>query len=312
VGFQRLCLVTCAVIFGLIILGGVVRATDSGLGCGDHWPRCEGSFIPRFEKELLIEYSHRLTASIAGFLVLGIFVWAWRSCRQTPVILYGSTLAFILLLFQAGLGAAAVRNELSPRIVAVHLGTAVTILSLLLVVTTAAIAQSRPLTTPRAGRQFGQVALLALALAFPLLLVGSYVSGASYGLACSGWPLCNGEVIPTAGGASVQLHFFHRLLALTLGLVLLALAWLGWRARREAPFAAAVSALALAVYCAQALIGAANIWTDLADEVTAAHLAGATSLWVVLAVLNTRVHRLHELRFASARAPRSGLAGQPR
>jgi cytochrome c oxidase assembly protein subunit 15 len=121
-GFQKLCLVTCAVIFGLIVLGGTVRATDSGLGCGDDWPRCQGSFIPRLEAELLIEYSHRLVASIAGFLVLAIAVWSWRSYRHVPAIFYPAMLAFGLLLFQAGLGAAAVRNELSPEIIAVHLG----------------------------------------------------------------------------------------------------------------------------------------------------------------------------------------------
>jgi cytochrome c oxidase assembly protein subunit 15 len=312
--FQRLCLITCCLIFGLIILGGVVRATDSGLGCGDDWPRCEGSFIPRFEKELLIEYSHRLTASVVGFLVLGIIVWAWRSFRSVPAIFYPSVLAFGLLLFQAGLGAAAVRNELSPEIIAVHLGMALILLSFLILITTAAFAQGTPLVRPHVGRQIRQVALLALGLTFALMLIGSYVAGADYGLACSGWPLCNGEIVPNTGATSVQLVFFHRFLALVVGLVIVYLAWQGLRLGHEAPFIVLLTNLAFGLYMLQALLGAANVWTELADEIRAAHLAFATLLWTTLAILNIRLNNLHEPFPAPARAQptRPGFARQPR
>jgi cytochrome c oxidase assembly protein subunit 15 len=311
--FQRLCLVTCGVVFVLIVLGGIVRHSDSGLGCGDDWPRCEGSFIPRLEKDLLIEYGHRLTASIAGMLVFAILIVSIRSYRDVPAILYPAIAAFVLVLFQAGLGAAAVRNELDAQIVAVHLGMAMGILMLLAMITAAAIANQRPLPRPRVGRTFAQLALLALALTFPLMLIGSYVSGAGYGLACNGWPLCNGDVIPSAGAASVQVHFLHRVLAGVLGIVVLALAWLGWKSRAESPLAARLALVGLCLYAVQALLGAANIWTELAGEVSAAHLAFATLLWSALAVLNIRVHRLHELLPQSTNASRrSDLAGVTR
>ncbi|MPZ49565.1 MAG: hypothetical protein GEU75_09760 [Dehalococcoidia bacterium] len=308
-GFQKLCIVTCVIIFGLIILGGVVRATDSGLGCPD-WPRCHGSFIPKWEKHTLIEYSHRLTASIAGLLVLSVVVVAGRSYRRVPAILYPSIAALALLLVQAGLGGAAVLNDLPPEVVAVHLGTAITILTLLLIITTAAFAVTKPMERLHASRQFGRLSLLALALTLPLMLIGSYVSGADYGLACNGWPLCNGEVFPSADAASVQIHFMHRLLAAVLGAVLLALAWVGWRHRRSVPFVTAFSLLALGVYVIQAMLGAANVWTELSGEVSGAHLAFATLLWCVLAVLNIRVHRLHQLLPLAPRpSRRSDLAG---
>ena len=307
-GFQRLCLLTGVVIFGLIILGGVVRATDSGLGCPD-WPRCNGSFLPQWETHTLIEYSHRLTASVAGLLVLAIAVWAWRAYRRVPAILYPSVAAFALILIQGGLGGVAVLNDLPAEIVAVHLGTALVLLTLVALITTAAFAVRRPLTAPRVSRDFGRLALLALAATFGLMLVGSYVAGAGYGLSCSGWPLCNSEVVPTTDAASVQVHFVHRFLALVLGLILVALAWLGWRSRREAPLAAAFALSASALYVAQALVGAANVWTRLADEATAGHLALATLLWLLLAVLNIRVHRLHELLpLASRSVERRDLA----
>jgi heme a synthase len=292
-GFQRLCLVTCAVIFGLIILGGVVRATDSGLGCPD-WPRCHGSFIPRWEKHTLIEYSHRLTASIAGVLVLAILIWTLRSYRRVPALVYPAVLAFGLLLVQAGLGGAAVLNELPPEIIAVHLGTAIAILSLLLLITMTAFSLGHEHPATPATASVGRLGALAAAGAFPLLIAGSYVSGAGYGLACNGWPLCNGELIPSANAASVQAVFLHRLLALLVGLTLAALAFTVWRSRAETGVKHLAFA-ALAVFIAQSLVGAANVWTELADEVTGAHLALATLLWVDLALLNIRVHRLHRL-----------------
>ena len=75
-----------------------------------------------------------------------------------------------------------------------------------------------------------------------------------------------------------------------------------------------LTVVAAGVFLIQSLIGAANIWTKLADEVTAAHLGVATLLWLTLAVLNIRVHRLYELLPFSKSATRQtpGLAGASR
>jgi cytochrome c oxidase assembly protein subunit 15 len=146
------------------------------------------------------------------------------------------------------------------------------------------------------------------------MLVGAYVAGAGYGLACNGWPLCNSQLIPDTSAVSVQVNFLHRILGLLLGIVVLTLAVIGWRLRSRSPLAARLSGAALAVYVAQALIGASNVWTSLGEEAVIAHLAVGTLLWVVLAVLNTRVYHLHELLPASSagRAHQPDLAGAVR
>src|SRR5581483_5553942 len=109
-------------------------------------------------------------------------------------------------------------------------------------------------------------------------------------------------------------HFFHRFMAALVGVVLLTLAYQGWKLRRAEPLVANLTLVALGVYLIQALIGAANIWTKLADEVSAAHLGGAALLWTVLAVLNIRVWRLHELLPYTSASTAQGkkLAGAPR
>jgi heme A synthase len=303
-GFQRLCFITCIVIFGLIVLGGVVRATDSGLGCPD-WPTCHGKLIPRWEKHTLIEYSHRLTASVAGVLVLGIAAWAWRSYRTVPAVLYPVLLAVALIILQASLGAVAVLNELPPEVVALHLGLALAILALLALVTATAMDMERPFQGNAAGAALGRLAAAALLGTFALMLAGSYVAGAEYGLACGSWPLCNGEVIPE-GPTSVQVHFLHRLLALCAGLALVALLWSAWRVRQQAPFVASLAAAALGVYILQALIGAANVWTELSDFVSALHLAVGTLLWLLLAVIGLRANGLYRLLPRSTRITSAG------
>ncbi|HEX5370019.1 MAG TPA: COX15/CtaA family protein, partial [Dehalococcoidia bacterium] len=190
-----------------------------------------------------------------------------------------------------------------------HLAMALTILTLLLLLTATALSMTRAFAPANAGRGLARTALLGLAVTLVLMLVGSYVAGAGYGLACSGWPLCNGQVIPSASAASVQVHFAHRFLAALVGVIILALVWQGWRQRATAPVVFGFAIAALIVFCIQALIGAANIWTDLADEVTAAHLATGALLWTVLALLNIRVFKAYEWLPRSVKAPSSpGLA----
>ena len=80
----------------------------------------------------------------------------------------------------------------------VHLGTALMILALLVLIATTSIDLETPLERPRVSVNTRRLALLASAATLVLMLIGAYVAVADYGLACSGWPLCNGEVVPSA------------------------------------------------------------------------------------------------------------------
>jgi heme A synthase len=311
-GFQRLCLVTCGLVFVLIVIGGTVRATDSGLGCPD-WPTCHGDILPKTDKATLIEYSHRLTATVVGFLVLGIAVTAWRTYRRVPAIFSIAVALGVLVLVQGGLGGAVVLHDLPPEMVTIHLGTALTIVSVLLLLTTTAFALGRSFPTIDVTPGFRQLALAVLGLTFGLMLIGAYMAGADHGLACSGWPLCNGEAVPSSSTTSVMVHYVHRVVAGLLGLSLLALIALAWRQRHRARLALTLTLAAGAIYLLQALIGAANVWTELADEASIAHLAVGTLLWIVLAELNIFTLRLHELLPRSSEAGnRRAFAGAPR
>lgn len=62
--------------YALVVFGGIVRITGSGMGCGDDWPRCNGQWIPEFTLETLIEYTHRLLGAGIGVVVLAVFAYA--------------------------------------------------------------------------------------------------------------------------------------------------------------------------------------------------------------------------------------------
>lgn len=77
----------------LILLGGaLVTKTDSGMGCGRHWPGCNGQLIPdEITAEVLIEFSHRLVTGAVGILILALAIWAWRALghvRETKFLAF--------------------------------------------------------------------------------------------------------------------------------------------------------------------------------------------------------------------------------
>ena len=128
--FQKLTIATTASTVLLITAGGLVRATGSGLGCPG-WPTCFGRWIPPLETHAIIEYSHRLLATIAVILICLQAVVAWRQYRRVRQILVPSLAAVGLVFVQAALGGVVVRGELEATLVTLHFATAMTLLAVL-------------------------------------------------------------------------------------------------------------------------------------------------------------------------------------
>src|SRR5687768_15412567 len=127
---QQLSIVTCVATYVLIVIGGIVRITDSGLGCPD-WPLCHGQLVPPAEKAVLIEFSHRTAATIVGFLIITMGVLVWREYRDRHIRAL-MLAAYPLLALQVILGGITVKRELEAEIVAIHHGTAMILLALLI------------------------------------------------------------------------------------------------------------------------------------------------------------------------------------
>ena len=308
--FQRLLLLTIGLTFVLVVIGGTVRATDSGLGCPD-WPTCHGQIIPPAEKHTLIEFSHRTAASIVGFVFLGVTFFAFKTERRAnPRVFWLAFAAGLLLVAQIILGGITVKKELPTEIVALHLATAMTFMAALIITVTVSIAGSRGVSVLRLASDstFARLAMLTAATAFVTLVLGSYISGTDASLACSGWPLCNGSLVP-GGNSDVGLHFMHRLIAGVLGLLMLATIWAAVEERRGRLLVGA-SVGAGVLYITQALIGAANIWTELAAGVVVAHLSMAALLWCVMVTLSALSYYLPGAAARDAAAQEAAAAGR--
>jgi len=285
VQFHYFTTITVLATYGLIVLGGTVRATDSGTACPD-WPLCHGQVVPPFETKVMIEYSHRLAASLVGFLILGTIIWGWRRYPQNRLFSTGGILVLVLLAGQVGLGGVTVKTETAASVVAAHLSMALSLFSILILMTLAAIRLRAGQPLPAIGgfaahlKRLWALPLVTLAATFGLIIVGAYVSQMDAGLVYPDWPLFDGKVV-SSGGRLADIHYAHRLIAVVVGVLVAGLAWqMKDEDGRRIPTIAIGAALI--IYATQVIVGAANIWFDLATSVRIVHLALASAVWGTL------------------------------
>jgi protoheme IX farnesyltransferase len=289
--FRRLAVVTIATTFVLIAVGGLVRATDSGLGCPD-WPRCFGRLVPPAEFHAWIEHSHRLVASVVMVLVAVLVVAAWRT-GQERVVRRATVAALVLVLSQAMLGAFVVWWKLEAESVTLHLATALALVALLIYIGFRArwpADRSR-----RQGQDRGFVRLVAAAagLTYLQMLVGSTVTGYHAGLA---YPL--NVLWPDLGPAVARIQLAHRTLAVVVGTLVVATWLVARRSQRAHPTVTRLAGYAAGLVAVQIGLGVANVANRLSALTVVPHLAVGALLWGTLFAL-----LLHADRF-------SGLPGR--
>ena len=268
-----------ALTFVLIAIGALVRASGSGDACPD-WPRCLGRWVPRFQVHVLIEYSHRFTATLDIIAVAALAIYAWRRYRDRRRVVVPSVAALGLIVVQAALGGIVVLSKLEALNVTLHLGTAMVLAATLVLATVNAFSVDAVVVRPASSLTV--LAGLTAGWAFGLILVGGWVRGAGAGLAFGDWPLMGGRAIPDLSVGSQALQFAHRILALGLGVLLASLLVRAWRwpgAARAVPVLATVASVC---YLGQVLVGAALVWTRLEVAPEVAHVALAGAIWGTL------------------------------
>jgi protoheme IX farnesyltransferase len=281
--FQQLAAVTLATALGLVTIGVIVRATDSGLGCPD-WPFCYGQILPPVgDFKAWIEWVHRTVAAVIGFEILGLAVLALRDHRNRASILWPTLGAVFLVGFQAWLGRETVRLGNTGASVTAHLASAMALVGLLVFLTVRA---GYPAHLPRRGtsQRFTLLAAFAAAATFALLLFGSQVTGTDSALVFPDWPLMGGTLVPALTDVTAA-QVLHRWVAAVVGVILLALVVVAWRTQRDRPTLVRLAVGAAVLFALQVAIGGAQVLTRLAEWTQTLHLALGATIWAVVAGL---------------------------
>jgi cytochrome c oxidase assembly protein subunit 15 len=257
---RRLAFFGALLCFGVVVLGGYTRLSNSGLGCPD-WPGCFGHIAPTGSAEhyasaadvrkAWIEMIHRYFASTLGLIIVVIAALSIRARREPGVRVGFALVLLVLVVLQGMLGMLTVTWLLKPLIVTGHLVGGLATFALLLWLWLSMRAEARVVdgSTVLAGnivaesggraRVWAGLALAALALQVGL---GGWTSSNYAALACPDFPTCQNSLWPQMdikdafvlwrglgidyeGGvldhpARVAIHFVHRLGAVLAALLL--------------------------------------------------------------------------------------------
>ncbi len=306
-GLRRLSLAALVLAFAQIVFGAIVRITGSGMGCGDHWPRCLGSWFPPLDRiDLIIEITHRYMALGLSIAVVALLVLALTRRGQPGMsgpegIVGPSVLSAVLVVAAALLGAVTVKLGLNPYVIAAHLTIAMSLLAVLAIVAVRTGAfGAAPLdgTTPRTVR----ATKVATVMALSILIFGALTAnlpGAA--VSCGGFPWCRSI---DSNGLGLTVQIIHRVLAFLLLAHLWAVARGTARRNEPAPIVRAAR-ISFGLVIFQIVIAAAMVEMNFPPVFRSLHQAVGTLLWlaiVILAILSARGVRAHQPAMAQRRA----------
>jgi heme A synthase len=304
--FRKLAYLTAALTFALIVVGGVVRISDSGLGCGpagsgtEGWPLCGGGVVPVIDTNMIIEYAHRVLAAAVTILIAYLVWTAWRHRRAERLLVRVSFATLGLILVQAALGGLTVEEGLKQELVATHLGVAMVQIALVLLMGRLGGPDAPPALRPGATRSVRALTAVAVVALLGTIVAGGYMSASElHGtgvehrsvdahMACGKeFPACSGEFLPFGRSEALDIHLTHRAFMYLTVAVLLALFAVVVRQRRRLEDTPGVDLVNLAwvtvvILIAQVMLGALNVWAGEHAWLIVAHLAVATLLWLAL------------------------------
>ena len=278
--FQRLLRTLLGATIGLVVVGVIVRATESGMGCPD-WPLCYGQIIPPLDDyKAWLEWAHRTIAALIGLIALGVLFSALRSLKGRRSLQGASVALLLLVLFQAWLGRQTVLESNSGISVTAHLATAMAFLGLQVWVLARSGYPER-LGSILQARGAVVAPIIAAGAVYALLLFGSNVTATDTGLLYPDWPLMGGTPFPPITAVS-SAQVVHRYATAIVALILVSAYWIVRREQGSPRRTRQLLGAALGIFVVQCLIGALQIFTKLAPWTQTLHVALATTIWVLV------------------------------
>ena len=295
----------------LLFLGSVVHATESSLACPD-WPTCFGTMVPEMTGGVFWEHLHRLVAG--GLLLMwGLATWLAYRESERPWVFRAAFVGVGLLLVQSVFGGLTVIYRLPDLVSTTHLTLALVFLALATVLASAterdsgredAPTNAAPGERTEASFPVRTWAAAAAGLVLAQSVLGALVRHMDAGMACPDAPLCLGQVVPPLVNAPITVHYFHRVLAVVVAVVVCAFAYrlygtrLPYRIRRWGVVAAAL-------VLAQVGLGFWSVLSVLDVAPVSLHTLVAASLLAVLSHVATVTAPVRQRSVGSAAPARS-------
>jgi heme a synthase len=277
---HRFAVFTAIATLGLIVAGGLVTSTESGLSVPD-WPLSYGRLMPPMVGGVFYEHGHRMIATFVGALTLVLAVLLARREPRRWVRNLGWA-ALVAVVAQGVLGGLTVLFLLPTAVSVAHACLAQIFLCstvALAVVTSPAWIEG----SPAKGDPVAKAAALASGAVFLQLLVGALMRHTKAGLAIPDFPLSLGRVVPPLDSFPVAIAFAHRAGAVLVAALTCVLAARAFRSGR--PGLAKGAAWLLFLVAAQIALGAFTVLSRKAVPVTTAHVAtGALLLAATVAL----------------------------
>jgi len=285
-----------AYFIAVILWGGVVRATGSGAGCGDHWPLCNGTMIQHSARiDTIIEFTHRVTSGLSFFAIVALLWWTFASTVRGHLARGAAVAGVVFTIVEAVLGAFLVKLGLTAQsqspLRAPYLALHLTNTLLLL----AALTLTAHMLGRRAGCLRGEIKVVApagaIAASVVVLIVG--VTGSLAALGDTLFPASSlGSALAQDFSATsawlVRWRWTHPTIAFVASVFLI---WLIVRAARKSEYwdNRGLSALVLILLAVQYALGLLDVVFLAPVWMQIAHLLGADVLWAALVVLTARI-----------------------
>ncbi len=273
---HRVLLVNLILEIGIVVTGGLVRLSGSGLGCPT-WPQCvPGSFTPVPYQEQgfhkLIEFGNRTLTSVVGVAALLVIIAIWRWAPQRRGLRAISVLPLAGVLLQAILGGITVLTGLNPALVAAHFLASMVLVSLsAYLLHRVGEGDEPPVALVRP--QIASVARVTATLGALILVLGTMVTGSG--------PHSGDASTPRFGFDPRTISWVHAdAVMLFVGLVVAVLLAVQLTATDPRPRRAWHAVLGITVL--QGLVGYAQYFTGLPEVLVMVHMLGASLLAVSL------------------------------
>jgi protoheme IX farnesyltransferase len=283
----RFALATVLSTLALIAIGSLARLHPAGTGCGNDWPRCNGSWLPPLAWVPLVEYAHRVVAVTVIAFATTTALTAFRTPGVSSKGRLFAAAGLGAILIQGVIGGFTARWGAPAGIAIAHLAIAILFLALaLLTLAVAAAARGTPHWLAELGRSpaasadrpFAIVTTLGAATALILLIFGASTS-ATGAFACATWPRCTWG----AEGVDAQMviHLGYRATSLLGTLAAAGSAVCAWRRGASATARYLAGAAVLLVVMQSGMNALAAAAGD-PSWMSAPHLILATLFWITM------------------------------